>query len=103
MDIVQTKEGAKLTLGLTGELGHHEAIGIMEKIEAAVDTALPRELTLDLSGVGFMDSSGIAVVLKGYKAAREISAVYNVLGTNPQAMKVLNAAGLQKIVTFKNK
>ena len=57
------KEG-RLTIFLSGELDHHAAREAMQSIESLIERALPRELVIDMSGLSFMDSSGIAVVLK---------------------------------------
>ena len=43
----------------------------MPGIEDAVEEYLPRRCVLDLSGVSFMDSSGIAVILKTDRLLRQ--------------------------------
>ena len=44
---------------LSGEIDHHAAQSIRREIDAQVDDRLPELLTLDFSGVTFMDSSGV--------------------------------------------
>ena len=61
MEVISSGEGRELTLTLRGELDHHAAKEAMRKLEWELDAALPSKLTLDFSGVSFMDSSGIAV------------------------------------------
>ena len=58
---------AGLTAWLSGELDHHAAGTIREQVDHAVERYHPRELTLDFSGVGFMDSSGIGLVMGRYR------------------------------------
>ena len=62
MEVLTRTNGREMTLAISGELDHHGAHGAMQQIDHALDAALPLLLTMDLSGVSFMDSSGIAVV-----------------------------------------
>lgn len=48
---------------LTGEIDHHTAQLLRREIDAQVDAYLPDLLTLDFSGVTFMDSSGVGLIL----------------------------------------
>lgn len=100
MSVTCTGEGREWTAVLTGEVDHHHARSIMAELEQAVDTGLPRRLTLDLSGVTFMDSSGIAVLLRAYKRLRELGGTVRVIQVPPQARKVLRTAGLERLMAF---
>ena len=64
MSVVCKEEGRVLRAELSGELDHHRARAVMEELDRQIDLALPRELVLDLSGLTFTDSSGIAVLLR---------------------------------------
>lgn len=70
MEVISSGEGRELTLTLRGELDHHAAKEAMRKLEWELDAALPSKLTLDFSGVSFMDSSGIAVVMRALRSRR---------------------------------
>lgn len=48
---------------LNGEIDHHAAQSLRREIDAQVDERLPELLTLDFSGVTFMDSSGVGLIL----------------------------------------
>ena len=72
MDVISKDAGRELTLTLRGELDHHGAKDVMQRMELALDAALPIKLTLDFSGVSFMDSSGIAVVMRAQKRMRAL-------------------------------
>ena len=56
--------------------------------------------TLDLEGVTFMDSSGIAVLLRAYRRLGELGGAVKVVHVPAQAGKVLRAAGLDKLMEF---
>lgn len=65
MDVSAKHEGNQLELALKGELDHHGAKGLLTCLEQEIQRSLPLVLVLDFSGVTFMDSSGIAVALRG--------------------------------------
>ena len=88
----------KMQLYLTGELDHHAARRTMIDIEDKIDLFLPRDCVLDLSGLSFMDSSGIAVILKTYKRMHEIGGRLWVENVQPQPLKVLDASGIERII-----
>ena len=100
MAITCTGEGRVRTAELRGEVDHHRARGLMRELETLVDTTAPRELILDLSGVTFMDSSGIAVLLRAYKRTAELGGTVSVRNVPEQAGKVLRAAGLERRLRF---
>ena len=88
----------KMTVFLKGELDHSSAQEIMRFIERRIECHLPRTLVLDMAGVSFMDSSGIAVILKADKRQKETGGRFWVENILPQPMKVLSAAKIERIV-----
>lgn len=91
------KEG-QLTLFFSGELDHHGAKESMKKIEGIIDEYLPRDCIIDLAGLSFMDSSGIAVILRTYKRLHEMGGRVWVEHVPAQAMRVIDASGIDRIV-----
>ena len=100
MSVTCTGEDRNLRLAVSGEVDHHGARAIMQELDRQVDAGLPRRLTLDLSGVTFMDSSGIAVLLRAYKRTAELGGALTVRNVPEQAGKVLRAAGLERLMKF---
>ena len=98
MEIISKETGRELTLTLRGELDHHGAKNVMQRMELALDAALPLKLILDFSGVSFMDSSGIAVVMRALKRMRAMGGSAAIKNVPPQAKKVFTAAGIFRIV-----
>ena len=66
-----------------------------------MDAALPKKLVLDLSGVTFMDSSGIALILRAQQRMQLMDG--SLLGCHvpEQAKRVLDAAGIGRLVTIR--
>mgnify|MGYP004658775605 FL=1 len=98
MEVISSSNGRALTLTLRGELDHHGAKDTIQRMELALDAALPKKLILDLSGVSFMDSSGIAVVMRAQKRMRALDGGAVLRGVPPQAKKVFAAAGIFRLI-----
>ena len=98
MDIQVKSADRNLLLELKGELDHHGARSALRELEEALDAALPRKLVLDLSGVTFMDSSGIAVVLRAKRRMEALAGTLVVVNIPRQASRVLETAGLGRYV-----
>ena len=73
----------------------------MQELDRQVDAGLPKRLTLDLSGVTFMDSSGIALLIRARQRMQELGGTADVCGAAAQARRVLDAAGLQRYLTIR--
>ena len=99
MKISAQQEKGRLVIGLSGELDHHAARNAMREIEMRIDAGLPRECVIDMSGLSFTDSSGIAVVLKAYKRMCEINGRLTLENVRQQPMRVFEAAGLNRLVS----
>ena len=70
-------------------------------MEQAIDAALPRRLVMDLSGVTFMDSSGIALILRAQQRMQLLDGSLLVCNVPDQARRVLDAAGISRLVTIR--
>ncbi|MET9378225.1 STAS domain-containing protein [Streptomyces sp. NPDC002992] len=53
-----------------------------------------RHLVLDLSALGFMDSSGLNVVIKGAREAREMGGDLHLVAPTPAVRRLLEITGL---------
>ena len=90
-----------LRVQLAGELGHHEAIRLMARLNGLVEDHLPARLEMDLSGLEFMDSSGIAVVVQTARKCQSCGGKLSVTNTPAQAQKVLTCAGIHRLVDIR--
>lgn len=87
-----------LTLAVNGELDHHRAKEMIEEIRSKIDCTLPKKLVLDLKGLTFSDSSGIAVLLRVSRSMAQIEGELEIIQVQPQPWRLFQAAGLQKIL-----
>lgn len=101
MDVNAVSSERRLLLELKGELDHHGAREAMLRLERELDAALPLRLVLDFGGVSFMDSSGIAVVLRAQRRMAALGGSMVLRRVPPQAKKVLDASGVSRLVTVR--
>lgn len=88
---------------LDGEIDHHSASLIRISIDDAIIHKRPQLLVLDFSGVSFMDSSGIGLVMGRYKLLKTVGGKLRVENLSPSAYKVMKLAGLEKLGELKQK
>lgn len=101
MEIQAKSADRNLLLEFSGELDHDGAQSALRELKEALDAALPRKLVLDLSGVTFMDSSGIALILCAQQKMQMLDGSMLVRDVPAQAKRVLDAAGISRFVTIK--
>ena len=61
-------------------------------------THRPRVFIFDLSGVDFMDSSGLGLVLGRYRRITELGGEMYIANDDERTMKILRMAGVDKII-----
>ena len=98
MEISVKSEGRCMEIYLKGELDHHGAKGMMMRLDRELELALPLQLVLDFGGVAFMDSSGIAVVMRARNRMQQLGGRLKLRGTASQVRKVFDAAGVSRLV-----
>lgn len=98
MKVYSQESDGVLRLRFMGELDHHDAKSSMKTIDQLIDEALPRDCIIDLSGLSFMDSSGIAVILRIGKRLNDMGGRAWVENPTGQPLRVLETSGVERIV-----
>ena len=98
MDISYQVSDRNMTIHLRGELDHHAARGAIGTIEQWVEQTLPSQIILDLADLTFMDSSGIALVIRTKRRAELMGGSLAVINIPRQAARVLETSGLSRFV-----
>ena len=101
MTISTNYAAGRLTISLCGELDQHEAPRASRAITELLDEYLPRDCVLDLSGLNFMDSSGIAVIVRSSERMRALRGRIFLDNPGGQVLRVLDAAGIDRLVPIK--
>ncbi len=97
MQLQLTNTEDTLNAQLLGELDHHGAGEVRERIDAAILQHRCRRLILDFSGLSFMDSSGIGLIMGRYRLMTSLGGTLQLQGANPRLETVIRLAGLEKL------
>ena len=89
--------GQVVTAYLEGDIDHHTAREMREKIAAEIEQWRPSLLILDFRDVTFMDSSGIGLVMGRYKSMQQVAGRVRVTNCSPCIYKVMKIAGLDRL------
>ncbi len=101
MHLTSYLQNGTLTIVLTGEIDHHCAKQYMQGITSKIEAYTPQVCILDFQEVGFMDSSGIAVVINALRMMSKMEGTLELTGLNQQPMKVFRTSGIDKLVNIK--
>ena len=102
MEVVFEVKKGVLIAHVKGELDHHNASPIRTGIDRAMKLFECRDLILDLSGVEFMDSSGIGIALGRYKKLSKTGGRICISGCSAYIEKLLDMAGVFSIIPKEN-
>ncbi len=98
--ITVTTDGHTLTISPKGDIDHHSARTLRERIDNEMYLNRPEIMILDLSGIEFMDSSGLGLLLGRYQRARDLGCELKLSGCSERVMKILSLAGADKMFDF---
>ena len=93
----ERRRGA-VVVALTGDLDHRRADQIRPELDELLKDPKIKELVFDLTGLSFMDSSGIGMVLGRYKLMARRGGSVSVRCQNQQIDRGFELAGLYQIV-----
>ena len=92
------KSGDQLIVYLSGEIDHCSTDRMRGEIETLLEDAKIRRLVLNFENVGFMDSSGVGMIIGRYKTMRERGGTVAACGLKPPVEKLFRMAGLHRII-----
>ena len=100
LHITQAEHEGVLTVSMGGDLDQHAARCAIDQTEDLLVLYPCEKLVLDLAGLTFMGSSGLAVVLHLHHTCARSGRDFVVRGAPPQAMRVFEASGLPQVMVF---
>ena len=101
MSVTIESSGNLMIAYLIGELDHHSAEEIRNKIDRAISCKKPNHLILDFKNISFMDSSGIGLVMGRYRLLMNFHASLEIRNVTKQTKKLMELAGLGSIAIIK--
>lgn len=101
MSVTIESSGSLIVAYLIGEIDHHTASLIREKIDSTISFKKPSHLILDFKNVTFMDSSGIGLVMGRYRLMQNFKGTVEIRNVSPRTKKLMELAGLGSIAIIK--
>lgn len=89
-------DGDETVIRLAGDLDLAAEPDLLALLRAAVSRPEMQTLILDLSGVGFMDSIGIGIVVQAARLCAEHHAELSVRAVGPRVRRILTIAGMTR-------
>ncbi len=100
LEVLARDENGSRILSISGEVDMDSSSRVLQAIREGLGHA--SSLKLDLRGVDYIDSSGIAVLIQGLKIARRDNSEYSyvLLDVSPQVMSVIELSQLGDLFDF---
>lgn len=95
--------GQTMVIRLMEDLDHHNAVYIREMADSFLEKYPIHRIIFDFSGVEFMDSSGIGVIMGRYKQMSYVNGEVCVCGIGKNVDRIFRMSGLYKLVKQLNK
>ncbi len=90
-------DGGATVITATGRLDMRAAPQLKTLVAAAVEAGrVP--IGIDLSGVEFMDSSGLGALISGLRAARQVGGDLRIAGARAQVLAVLELTNIDRVL-----
>jgi len=92
------KRNGTVRVRLSGELDHRRAGEIRQELDRLIADPAVRRLVFDLSGLEFMDSSGIGMMIGRYKVMQSRGGSVAVLPGGRRVDRIMELSGLYQII-----
>lgn len=96
LDIRSQKDGAQCTVTLEGEVDVYTAPRLKEELVGLIRGGCTHVI-VDLERVGFIDSSGLGVLVSALRRAREKDGAVRIICTRESVLKIFRITGLDKV------
>ena len=83
---------------IDGDIDHHTGEEIRSRSDKEIALKNPKSILFDMEKVGFMDSSGIGVLIGRYKLISTKAGKAGMTNVKPPIKRLCEICGLQKII-----
>ena len=97
-NVTYMQAGPVLIIGLPEEVDDHVCNGIREETDRYISAGKVQKLIFDFSKTGFMDSSGIGILLGRYKRMHHMGGEVLVTGEDAKIRRLLRISGVYQVV-----
>lgn len=98
LDLDTKHDGNTSTVLVKGEVDLESSPELWTDLQQTVKT--DRLVRIDLSGVDYMDSTGVAVLVRALKQAQQVNASITLVHPSPRVQAVLDLARLSQLFTI---
>ena len=91
------EHGDALVIRIRGEIDHHSAVSVRAGVDDVLAARQPERVFLDLSGVDFMDSSGLGLILGRLAVCRHFDCQMHLTGADERMLRIFRMAGLARV------
>ena len=99
LSVSQTSAGNVPILAVTGEVDVYSAPEVKERIGELIHSG-PATLIIDLSGVAFLDSTGLGALVEARTAAAEAGGSLPIVCTQERILKLFTITGLDGVFSI---
>jgi anti-sigma B factor antagonist len=96
LDIKSDRDNDVCAVTLEGEIDVYTAPRLKEELVSVVESGCPNVI-VDMEKVGFIDSSGLGVLVSALRRARERDGVVRIVCTRENILKIFRITGLDKV------
>ena len=87
-----------LYIRLTGEIDHHAAARMREEMDMQIYRVRPKKTILDLSGIDFMDSSGLGLLMGRITLMQKLGGELVLYRPTEKVLRIVRLAGLSRMM-----
>ena len=87
-----------LNIHLSGVIDHHTVRKVRDEIDSEIYKGVVKQVVLDFSGVDFMDSSGLGLILGRYTKITDMGGRLTLRGLSDDIMKIIKLSGVEKFI-----
>ncbi len=91
-------DGRRITAAICGDIDHHSARSMRAELDDVIARSQPEMLIIDFAQVGFMDSSGIGLILGRLRNMRDIGGDIMIKNVKPNIAAVIKLSGLARLI-----
>lgn len=96
LDITTSHSGARTVVHVSGEIDVYTVPSLRDRLDAEIERG-EHELVVDLTGVTFMDSTGLGVLVGRLKLIRGVGGTMRLVSDHDRVLKVFTITGLDKV------
>ncbi len=100
LELTESVHGSDVVLAPRGDIDLSRSPDLRSSLRRIQDSRAPKRLIVDLSGVSYMDSSGVATLVEALQTARKRNSQVILCGLEPRVRSIFEIARLDTVFTI---